>query len=169
MRKILLSISLLSALFFGGCVKNNPVLVQDSKIEFDAAAWNSNALGQTYPILTRIPALGVATPTSAPSITRTTTSFTVRVNLVGAQRPAATDFTYSVNSASTAVAGTHFTAPSGVGSIPANSSFGFITVNVINSGVSSATPAVLVLELTPNSNLGVSVNYAKLGLSISQL
>ena len=169
MRKILFSISLLSALFLGGCIKNDPVLVEQSKVEFDAAVWNANSVGQTFPTMTRIPALGVVTPTSAASITRATGTFTVRVNLVGPQRSAATDFTYTVNAASTAVAGTHFTALSGTGSIPANSSFGFITINVINPGVSSSTPAVLILELTNNANFTTSVNYAKVGLSISQL
>ncbi len=169
MRKILFSISLLSALFLGGCIKNDPVLVTEARTEFDAAGWNANSVGLTYPVLTRVPALGVATSTAAPTITRTTGSFTVRVNLNGPQRPTATDFTYTVNSASTAVAGTHFTTLSGVGSIPANSSFGFITINVLNPGVSSSTPAVLVLELTANANLGISFNYSKVGLSISQL
>jgi hypothetical protein len=169
MRKILFSISLISALFLGSCIKNDPVLVTESRTEFDAAAWNANSVGLTYPVLTRVPALGVATSTSAPSLTRTTGSFTVRVNLNGPQRSTPADFTYSINSASTAVAGTHFTALSGMGSIPANSSFGFITINVLNPGVSSSTPAVLVLELTSNANFGVSANYAKVGLSISQL
>lgn len=169
MRKILFSITLLSAFFLGGCIKNDPVLVEQSKVEFDAATWNANTVGQTFPTLTRVPAVGVATPTSAALITRTTGSFTVRVNLVGPQRSSATDFTYKVNAASTAVAGTHFTAFTGTGSIPANSSFGVITVNVLNPGVSSATPAVLILELTDNANFGANVNYAKVGLSISQL
>jgi hypothetical protein len=164
-----LFISFLLVALFTGCIKNDPIIVQDSRVEFDAATWNTNAVGQTYPILTRVPIVGAATPTSAPSITRATTTFTVRVNLIGAQRSTPTDFTYVVNSSSTAVAGTHFQTLSGVGTIPANSSFGFITINVVNPGVSSTTPAILILELTPNANFGINFNYSKIGLSINQI
>lgn len=170
MRKILFSIAGLAAFFLNSCIKNDPVLVQDTHVELDAAAWNANAAGKTYPILTRVPAQGAATPTSQPSITRTSGSFNVRVNLVGAQKSTPTNFTYTVDAAnSTAIAGTHYTAFSGTGTIPADSSFGIITVNVLNPGVSSSTPAVLVLQLTDNDTYKASVNYAKVGLSISQL
>lgn len=165
-----LIISCLLVILFTGCVKNDPVLVQGSKVEFDAATWNTNALGQTYPIVTRIPAFGTAISTARDSvIRRTTPPFTVRVNLVGAQRSTASEFTYTVNASSTAVAGTHYETLSGTGTIPANSSFGFITVTPKNPGVSSPTPVVLVLELTKNANFDVNFNYAKIGLSFSQL
>jgi len=160
---------LLSLLIISGCIKNDPVLVTGSRVEFDAATYNAPGVGLTYPVLTRVPAVGTSTPTSAPLITRNSASFFVRVNLVGAQRSTATDFTYTVNSASTAVAGTHFQTLSGVGTIPANSSFGFITITPINPGVSSTTPVILVLELTKNENFDINFNYSKIGLSISQM
>lgn len=170
MKRILFSITVLSAFFLSSCIKNDPVLYQDSKVEFDGAVWNANSVGVTYPILTRVPSQGVATPTSQPAITRTSGSFNLRVNLVGPQRSTATTFSYTVDAASsTAVAGTHYTAFSGTGTIPADSSFGVVTVNVLNPGVSSTTPAVLVLQLTDNENFKANVNYAKVGLSISQL
>lgn len=168
MKKIIFSLSLLSVLFMAGCIKNDPVLVTGSRVEFDAAAYNAPGTGVTYPILTRVPAVGTSTPTSAALITRTSPSFTVRVNLVGAQRSTATDFTYMVSSESTAVAGTHFEALSGVGTIPANSSFGFITITPKNPGVSSTTPVRLVLELTKNANFDINFNYSKVALSIAQ-
>lgn len=169
MKRILFAISCLS-FFLTGCIKNDPVLYEQSKIEFDAATWNANAVGQTYPILSREPAFGFATPTSAPALTRVTAnSFNVRVNLVGPQKHVPSDFTYIINSASTATAGTHFETLSGTGTIPADSSFGIIQIKVLDPGVSSPIPAILVLELTTNTNFGASVNYAKLGLSISQL
>lgn len=169
MRKILVSLTLLSLLFLGGCIKNDPVLVQGSRVEFDATTYNAPGVGLTYPILSRVPAVGTSTPTSAAPITRASAPFTVRVNLVGAQRSTATDFTYTVNAASTAVAGTHYEALSGVGTIPANSSFGFITITPKNPGVSSTTPVTIVLELTKNANFDINFNYSKVGLSISQL
>ena len=165
----MVSLTLLIILFLSGCIKNDPVLVSDSKIEFDATTYNAPGVGLTYPILARVPAVGTSTPTSAPLITRTSASFTVRVNLVGAQRSTVTDFTYTLNAASTAVAGVHYQTLSGVGTIPANSSFGFITINVINPGVSSTVPVILVLELTKNANFDINFNYSKIGLSISQL
>lgn len=70
---------------------------------------------------------------------------------------------------STAEAGTHFTLPSGIGTIPANSSFGLIRIDLVNTGVSSSTPKDLVLQLTDNSSIRASKNYAKVGLRISQL
>ena len=169
MKKLIFSLTILSSVLLASCIKNDPVLFQDSKVEFDAATWNANSVGVTFPVLTRVPAQGFATPTTQPLLTRATTSFNLRVNLVGAQRPAASSFTYTVDPASTAVAGTHFAAFSGTGTIPADSSFGIITVNVLNPGVSSATPAVLVLQLTDNENFKANANYAKVGLSISQL
>ncbi|MEJ7626748.1 MAG: hypothetical protein WKF35_07795 [Ferruginibacter sp.] len=170
MTKFFFSVLLLSAFFFTGCIKNDPVLVSDSKVEFDAATFNANAAGLTYPVLTRVPIVGASTPTSQPLITRTTTTpFTLRVNLVGAQRASATDFTYIINSSSTAIAGTHYTSLSGTGTIPANSSFGFITINIVNPGVSSPNPVILVLELTSNANFAANFNYAKVGISIAQL
>lgn len=168
MKKILSIFTLFSLMLLSGCVKNDLVVFKDSKVEFDAATWNANAAGLTYPILTRVPAQGIATGASQPSLTRTSGTIQLRVNLVGAQRSTATTFTYQVvTGESTAVAGTHFTALSGTGSIPANSSFGFIPVEILNPGASSGS-RILVIQLTDSPDITVSFNYAKVGLSISQ-
>jgi hypothetical protein len=156
-------------LFLTGCVKNELTVYKGSVVEFDAATWNANFTGRTYPMMTRVPTLNAATPSSAASLTRATTSVSLRVNLVGAQRSTATTFNYVVASESTAVAGTHYTALSGTGTIPAFSSFGTVTVTLLNPGVSSATPVDLVLELVNSPDINVSKNYAKVGLRISQL
>ncbi len=156
-------------LFLTGCVKNELTVYKGSVVEFDAATWNTNFTGRTYPMMIRVPTLNGATPTSAASLTRATTSVSLRVNLVGAQRSTATNFTFKVATESTAVAGTHYTALTGTGTIPAFSSFGTVTVTFINPGVSSATPVDLVLELVNSPDIKVSPNYAKVGLRISQL
>ena len=156
-------------LFLTGCVKNELTVYKGSVVEFDAATWNTNLTGRTYPMMTRVPTLNGATPTSAASLTRATSTVSLRVNLVGAQRSKATTFNYVVASESTAVAGTHYTALSGTGTIPAFSSFGTVTVTLRNPGVSSATPVDLVLELVNSADINVSTNYAKVGLRISQL
>jgi len=138
-------------------------------VEFDAASWNANGAGLTYPMMTRVPTFNAATPTSAASLTRTTGTVTLRVNLVGAQSSTPISFDYVVASESTAVAGTHYTAITGKGTIPANSSFGTVTITVLDPGVSSTTARDLVLQLVDNSSIKASVNYAKVGLRISQL
>jgi Domain of unknown function (DUF4843) len=168
MKRIFFIITIVAAFALNGCIKNDNVIWEGSQIEFDAAIWNANAAGQTYPILTRVPAQGTVTGASQPTLTRSSGTVELRVNLVGAQRSAPTNFTYQVVSAeSTAVAGTHYTAPSGTGTIPANSSFGIISINILNPGASTGSK-VLVLQLTENPEAKVSVNYAKVGLSIAQ-
>ena len=168
MKQILKIYGLIIALALGSCIKNDPVVFKGSQAEFDAATWNAKAPGLTYPILNRVPAVGTNTTNSSPSLTRTSGSFTLRVNLVGAQKDTDTPFSYRVVTAeSTAIAGTHFQALSGTGTIPANSSFGTITVNVLDPG-SSVDPVTLVLELTDSGDLKANTNYAKVGLSIAQ-
>jgi len=168
MKRIFFITTLLAAFVLNGCVKNDPVIYSDTKIEFDAAIWNANGAGLTYPILTSVPAQNTATGTGQPTITRTSGSVQLRVNLVGAQRSTPVTFTYQVVGAeSTAVAGTHYTAPSGTGTIPANSSFGIITIDILNPGATSGSK-ILVLQLSDNSDVKVSINYAKVGLSIAQ-
>jgi hypothetical protein len=170
MRKLFLTIAIAITVFLTGCIKNDLKVWTGSKIEFDAASWNANAAGLTYPIVTRVPAYGAAvnTTNSPTLLNRTTGSFLLRVNLVGPQLKTDTQFTFQVSSSeSTAVQGTHYTALTGTGTIPANSSFGYITVNVLNPGATSGS-VILVLQLTDNSNFKASVNYAKVGLSIAQ-
>lgn len=168
MKRSIQIIAICFTVLLSACIKNDDVIFQESQVEFDAATWNARAAGLTYPVLSRVPAVGTNTTTAQPAITRATGSFTVRVNLIGAQRNADTEFTYRVVAAeSTAVAGTHYSAFSGTATIPANSSFGTITVNVLNPGPTSGS-VVLVLELTDNTNFKAAKNYAKIGLSISQ-
>lgn len=165
--KQILFIILTSALFIG-CTKNDPVIFSGTQIEFDASTWNANAAGITYPILTRVPREGAATPSANALLTRTTGTITLRVNLVGAQRSTATDFTFKVvDTETTAVVGTHYTALSGTGSIAANSSFGYINIPVLNPGATTGSK-ILVLQLLDNATVKANVNYAKVGLSIAQ-
>jgi hypothetical protein len=169
MKKIITFSIMSCILFLTGCVKNELTVYKGSVVEFDAATWNANSAGLTYPMMTRVPTLNAATPTSAASLTRATGTVSLRVNLVGAHRSTATTFNYVVASESTAVAGTHYTALSGTGTIPAFSSFGTVTVTILNPGTASTTARDLVLELVNSPDINVSKNYAKVGLRISQL
>jgi hypothetical protein len=165
MKRIFLSIATAATLLLGGCIKNEQVVFKNSQIEFDAASWNANSLGVTYPILGRVPLVGTASPAAA-TLTRTSAPFTLRVNLVGAQKSTATTFSYRVASESTAIAGTHFTAFTGTGTIPANSSFATIPVTILDPGPGVGS-VVLVLELLSGDGLTVAVNYNKVGLRIA--
>ena len=151
-----------------GCIKNEIATFTGAQIEWDAAAWNANAAGLTYPMMIRVPIYGFATPTSAPAITRTTGTVRLRVNVIGAQ--AGTDRTFTIKfnaNESSAVQGTHFALPSTTGTIKANESFGFIDVQILNAGASTGSRTV-VLELVESTDLKPATNYAKVGLSISQ-
>jgi len=168
-RIIFSSLSILMLFLFSGCIKNTLTTYKDAaQIEWDAASWNANSLGVTYPIFTRVPIFNAANPASQPTITRASGTIQLRVNLIGPQSNTDGTFTYTVSqSETTAVAGTHYTALSGTGVIPANSSFGYVNVAILNPGPGTGT-VDLVLQLTSNSTYTAAVNYAKVGLRIAQ-
>ncbi len=171
MKKIIINTMLLFAaiISFSGCIKQENYVIQGLQVEFDAASWNARAAGVTYPILTRVPPYGMPVATTDPLITRASGTIRFRVNLIGAQQSTQQTLNYSViTSASTAVSGTHFTIP-GTIVIPPNSSFGEAVINIINPGVSSATPVLLVLEVTGNNLVKLATELNKIGIQISQL
>jgi hypothetical protein len=172
MKKILLIINAFLILgFFSSCIKNDEkVFTGDTVVEFDATVLNTPATGKAYPLLTRVPGYGRPVFTSTPpdpGITRTSGTIKFRVNLVGPQSAKDQVINYRVVDAeSTAVAGTHYTTGTSF-SIPANSSFGEISINVLNPGV-TGTAKTLVIELLGNNEVKPSANYKFLGLSIAQ-
>jgi hypothetical protein len=153
------------------CIKNEEPIYNGTVVEMDAATWNANSVGVTYPILTRQPAAGRASSSANASdstITRRSGTVQLRVNLVGAQRTTPTDITYTVDAtSSTAVAGTHYAPLSGKVTIPANSSFGFIPVQILDPGATTGTKD-LIITLTGGTNVSVNENYKSVGLRISQ-
>ncbi len=161
-------IALVSLAGLSGCIKNDLATVKGTFAEFDATTWNANASGKTYPILTRVPAYGRAVNTSDPLLTKNSGTVKIRVNLVGAQRSTDTEISYSVDPASTAVAGTHYVALPGKVTIPANSSFGEINLQILST--SSAPPASvdLILVLTGGADVKPNENYKYIGLRIAQ-
>jgi hypothetical protein len=168
--KVYASIILASFVLLTSCIK------QDSKIysagtvvEFDASVLNSPAVGKTFPLLTRVPVYGVAVATANPLITRTTPGvIRFRVNLVGPQATIDRTINYSlVAGETTAVSGTHYTSGNSF-VIPANSSFGEISVTILNPGV-TGTPVNLVFELLGNgADIKANTNYRFLGMTIAQ-
>jgi hypothetical protein len=162
-------------------------------VEIDAAVLNSNATGVTYPIITRIPPAGIPLRTADSTLRRWSGTVKVRVNLVGpqvaqeqtigykiftspitsisfpatatGQTPTAAAGTLSVLNA---LAGTHFTALSGKCTIPANSSFGFIDLPVINAGTTAAQGRFVGIQLDSTGTLMPNPNYARIGMVIDQ-
>lgn len=168
MKKIISFSFLFASLVFVGCTKNEIATFTGAQVEFDATTWNANAAGLNYPFLIRIPVPGIVTPASQPLITRSSGSVPLRINMVGPQKTTDTEFAYQVVATeSTAVAGTHYAALSGKGTIPANSSFATVTVTILNPGAGTGTRD-LVLQLIDNGPLKANTNYSKVGLRIAQ-
>lgn len=81
------------------------------------------------------------------------------------QTPTAAAATLTVKDA---VAGTHFVALSGLVTIPANSSFGFIDLQIVNPGATAGEGRFIGLKLNNSGSLKASENYSRLGLVIDQ-
>lgn len=150
------------------CIENEPILFEETVAEFDATVWNAPAVGVNYPILTRVAGYGRAVSTTLdPLINRSSGDIKFRVNLVSAQL--STDQTLSVSVVTgntTAVAGTHYTIPASV-TIPANSSFGELTVTVLNPGPGTGS-VDLVVQIDGNEAVKPSENFKRLGIRIAQ-
>ncbi|MES2829163.1 MAG: hypothetical protein V4687_13450 [Bacteroidota bacterium] len=183
MKKYSILVALFASTLFASCMKDNETKFEGDFVEMDAAVYTANSAGVTYPIITRLPGYGqpiisanIAASGSFPAIpadpliTRASGTIKFRVNLVGPQRSTATTVSYTAAGFGTnpAVAGTHFTTGNTV-EIPANSSFGEISVQIINPGVASATARDFVITLTGASNLPPSENEKSVGIRISQL
>lgn len=181
--KITITILIVSLLLFSACIKNDPVLFTDTQAELDAASWNANAAGLTYPLFTRVPGFGRTTSTADPLLTRTSGTIRVRVNLVGAKSksdrtidytvfdPPITSVQYSTTitlAASPAVAGVHYTALPGTLTVPADSTWGYIQIPILNPGATAGQTRILGLELKTTSGIKAMENYNRIALSIDQ-
>lgn len=170
----LLYISLVS-LLSSSCIKEDIKTFQGSTVvEFDAAVFNSVAAGFTYPILVRASGYGRAVSTADPSLTRTSGQVKLRVNLVGPQRSTVEVISYQVLTVTPTspnllgTSGTHYNT-SGTFTIPANSSFGEVVINILDPGVSSTIAREVHLELQGSStNIKASENYKKIAIRIAQ-
>jgi len=156
-KKLLLCLLLpVAALTLSGCFKDyeEVFMFRDFTVEFDAATWQSDAPGKTYPILGPLD--------KGSGVHR------YKVNLIGGLKPNAQKVQYRVNTQeSTAQEGLHFKLEdNGTFEIPANSSTGEVSINVLDFPPGAGN-VVLVLELVPSEEIKVSENYKLLGVSIS--
>jgi hypothetical protein len=176
MKKLIFIVPLL-ALILTSCIKDSEVKFEGkSFVEFDANTFNAPTSPYPYNVVTRVVPFGYASATSYPLVSRTTGSVKLRVNLVGRKFSTDQQIMYTILSTpapvspnALAVSGTHFTTNSML-TIPANSNFGELTVNILNTGTTSTTLREVHLQLVGNSEVSASGGSSNaVALRISQL
>jgi hypothetical protein len=176
-KRLNIFLALCTIIILGSCTKNDLPVYTKAVVEFDAATWNANAAGRTYPVLTRVP--GYNRPVSStgstpdPVLTRNSPGIKkFRVNLVGKQfeNPVTLKYDlYTGDGGSTAEEGKHFKISRTL-TIPANQSFGEMEVEILNPGAPPAGQTSVDILLILNSVEGIesSVNYRIIGLRVAQ-
>lgn len=95
-------------------------------------------------------------------------NITEQVNLIGPQMAQAQTIAFSVDTEnSSAVAGTHYNLNGGTFEIPANSSFGACTVEILGGAIPAGESRTLVLVLDGNSEIRAAGNYKTLTIQIT--
>ncbi len=94
-------------------------------------------------------------------------STVTQVNLVGAHRSSDQVIRFSVDPESTAVAGTNYDLQGNEFTIPANSSFGFLSVDLLDSPMGEDESVTLILILEGNNDILPSENYKRLTYQIN--
>jgi hypothetical protein len=186
---------LISALAFSSCIKQiDKKFDGETVVEIDPTVLNSSNATAGYPVLTRIPADGIPLRTTDSTLRRLNGTVKIRINLVGAQSDQQQTVGYKIIGTSpltsisfpatasgqtptmatgtlavqNAVAGTHYSTLSGTLNIPANSSYGFIDVAIINGGATAGQARFLGIQLDSTGSLKPNPNYNKIGLIIDQ-
>jgi hypothetical protein len=189
---------LLAILIFTGCIKNDPVILREQLVEFDATSFNNNSLGFAstinFPILGRNPGFGRVSNTTDSTIRRFAQTLRLRVNLIGPQsskdetvgfeifgspiitfnQPATASGQTPTSPGTTlgifdAVPGVDYALPTSKAlTIPANSSFGFLDLQILASPAAPGTGRFIGIRLNNTGSLKVSVNFSELGLVIDK-
>lgn len=96
-------------------------------------------------------------------------AYTVTASPNIAQTPSAPAATLTL---AAATIGVHYVVvtpgPSGIITIPANSSFGYIDVQILNAGATAGQARYFGIELTDGGTVKPNPNYSKLGIAIDQ-
>lgn len=152
MKKILSIFSLVMVFVLGSCIEQNYPIWEGAEVEFQNAVTTAPVAGQNYPRIT---------------VANTVGTVNLQVNLVARQRASDETITYRVvPEGTTAVAGTDYNV-SGTLTIPANSSFGTLSVAVVNTGAIGGS-VDLLLELEGNATIQPSENYKRVQLRITR-
>lgn len=194
MNKIIAVIAIASCFAATGCIKQlEKTYTGDTVVEIDATVLNATATGVTYPILTRKPRQGFQVATSDSTLRRLSGTVSFRVNLVGPQSSKEETIGYKIFSSpitsvsfpatasgqtpsqaagtlavSDAVAGIHYAPLSGKITIPANSSYGFIDVQILSPAATAGQARFLGIKLDSSGSVMPSPNYLQLGMLIDQ-
>ncbi|GAA4320539.1 hypothetical protein [Flaviaesturariibacter amylovorans] len=136
-----------------------------------------------FPFLVRQPPIGRAAAAADPAITRTSGNVRLRINLVGATRRTATTVNIAkvpqsgytliglatnLNPNAEAVEGTHYGPLPTTVTIPADSSFGYLDIPILNTGMASTVARELALRITGATEARPNRNYSYIGIRISQ-
>ncbi|NTS39677.1 hypothetical protein HRG84_02065 [Flavisolibacter sp. BT320] len=194
MKKNILYLSC-AAILMTSCIKQiDKTYTGKTVVEIDAAPLNSNSVGVSFPIFTRV--LPEARPISTSvdsTLRRFAKTVKVRLNLVGPQSGKDETVGYKIVSSpiasisfpatisgqtpsraagtltvTDAVAGTHYTALTGKATIPANKSFGYIEIQVLDAGSAAGEGRYLGIRLDSTGSLLPSANYLQIGMVIDQ-
>lgn len=174
MKKIAFIIFIVAS-FFSSCTKETKTIYEaQTYVEFDANVFNAPIAPYAYTVVTRIVPYGYASATTYPLITRASGTIKLRVNLVGPVSGSDVEIPYTVLTNPTpvspnalAVEGTHFTTGRTM-RIPANSTYGEITITILNPGVSSSTLREVHLQLENSNTVKAATTYNKIAVRISQ-
>lgn len=191
MKRTFFFISIAAILGLSSCIKNDQVTFTDGVAEFDATTWNANAAGVNYPVMTRVPFMGNATTTAAFTLHRTSGTVRLRVNMVGAVSK--TDRTVGFKlfdvpftsvsfpataagqtpsrpsgalAASPAIPGTNYTALGNTVTIPADSTWGYINLSILDVPATAGQCRTIGISLDSSGTVKPSVNYRNLALAI---
>ena len=153
MKKIILLYSLALVLVTSSCIEQNYPKWEGSLLEFQDAVVTTPVAGETFPRVT---------------VANTVGTVNLRVNLVGAHRASDEIIMYSAVSSSgtTAVSGKDYTM-TGKLTIPKGSSFGTLTVNIIDTKKIGGS-VDLLLQLDGNDEIGYNSNYNKVQIRITR-
>ncbi|MFD2037333.1 DUF4843 domain-containing protein [Belliella marina] len=152
MKKFYSVICLSLVLAFTACIDQDYPVWTGADIEFQDAVVRAPVAGQTFPRI---------------SVANTVGEVNLQVNLVAAHRANDEVIAYRVvEDLTTAVAGTDYNT-SGNFTIPANTSFGSVNVQVLNTGAIGGF-VDLTLELVGNENLPPAENYKRVQIRITR-
>jgi len=193
MKRIVYLISVLAIVGITACEKEQTNTDTIPRAEFDAAIWNTNAAGLDYPVLVRKPIVGARTPSTSFTLQRTSSTFYLRVNLVGP--PTKSDRTvglklfdvpiYSVAFPETPISqlpafdaailatadaepNKHFVLFGNPVRIPADSTWGDIRIIIMYQSASSGVARTIGIALDNTGDVKASANYNKLAIAIDQ-
>lgn len=152
MRK-LFSICTLALIFVcSSCIEQNYPVWEDQVVEFQDAVERTPVAGQVYPRIT---------------VANTVGTVSLRVNLVGAQQPIDQAVDYIVVAGgTTAVAGKDYETAKSL-TIPKGSSFGTLTVKVLDTGKLGGS-VDLLLQIVGSDKVRVSPSYDRVQVRITR-